>query len=272
MKKKLLLQITSLAIIVSLAMLITYMPKRASSQRGIAPVTVFVHGYKGTANSFGGMLDRFERRDWGSKALVYYVSKNGNMQVYNVNQGKKKPKFVQVVFENNRANFDDSATWLSKVMNHLKERYHIDSVNLVGHSMGGLVSLKYTEEYQDKTQYPAIGKLVTIGSPFDGIYSQKYFQFNRDAAATDLKPDSPVLQLLKANGQAFPEDVAVLNIGSTGDLVAVPESVQTLRTIIPAHQITEKMIENGSLGHSDLHENDQVDKMIHSFLWQDEVQ
>ncbi|WP_230856004.1 alpha/beta fold hydrolase [Virgibacillus dakarensis] len=269
MKKKRILQLTAIGILIVTATIITYMPRHASSQHSITPINVFVHGYKGTTNSFGGMLNRFERNNWGNKALIYYVTRHGDVKMYPLNKGSREPIFIQVIFENNRASFDDSATWLSEVMRHLKNTYHIDSVNLIGHSMGGLVSLKYIEEYQDPAEYPATNKLITIGSPFDGIYSQYYFQINRDPAATDLKPDSPALQLLRANRQAIPDHLAVLSIGSTGDMVAVPKSVHTLKEIVPANQLTEIMIENDNLGHSELHENRQVDKLIHSFLWQE---
>src|SRR5690625_7363321 len=43
--------------------------------------TVFVHGYKGTFNSFANMLKRFEDQDWGKKVLVYHISKKGKISV-----------------------------------------------------------------------------------------------------------------------------------------------------------------------------------------------
>ena len=232
--------------------------------------TVFIHGYKGTANSFGFMLNRFEKKyKWGSKGLVYYVSKDGEIRDYNMNKGRTAPIFVQIILENNRANFADSTEWVSSVLRHMKEKYQIESVNLVGHSMGGIISLKYTME-KSGNGYPEVNKLITIGSPFDGIYSEEYFHIHQDAAATDLKPNSLALQLLREG--TFPSDIDVLNIGSTGDLIATPKSVQSLRTIIPAENFQETILENKKLGHSALHESKEVDKMIHSFLWQDDEQ
>ncbi|MEN1968448.1 alpha/beta hydrolase [Lentibacillus sp. N15] len=269
MKLKHIIYITSVVIIIFIAGLSIYLPNRASSEKGISPVTVFVHGYKGTANSFGGMLGRFERNDWGNKALLCYVTRSGHVKTYSLNNSKKKPIMVQVVFENNRASFDDTAAGLSNVMKGLKYKYHIHAVNLVGHSMGGLISVKYLEEYKDSTKYPVTHKLVTIGSPFDGIYNNYYFQINQDPAANDLKPGSPSLQLLETNAQAIPENIHALSIASTGDPVAVPESVDKLKNIIPESRLTQEVIQNDQLGHSELHENAQVDTMIHSFLWQE---
>lgn len=246
--------------------LITYIPGKAKSQEETVPVTVFVHGYKGTYNSFGNMLNRFESNQWGNKALVYRVSSEGYVRAFNLNRGKTKPVFIQVIFEDNRASFNDGARWLSNVLSHLKQYYQINNVNLVGHSMGGLISVKYIEEYDDRSRYPVTDKLVTIGSPFDGIYNKTYFQYNRDEAATDLKPNSAALQLLRSTKEMIPSNLNVLNIGSTGDPIAVPESVKALRMIIPAEQMETVIIENDELGHSELHESRYVDQLIHSFL------
>ncbi|ASK61413.1 hypothetical protein CFK37_04100 [Virgibacillus phasianinus] len=268
MKKKYIIRITTLIIIIVSIAVITYMPEEARSQKNTLPATVFIHGYKGTYNSFGNMLNRFENQyNWGNKALIYRVYSNGDLRVYNLNKGKVKPVFIQVIFDNNRASFKDEAGWLANVLHHMKENYQIDKVNIVGHSMGGLVSVKYIEEYQNDSLYPTTNKLITIGSPFDGVYNDTYFQINRDEAATDLKPNSAALQLMREMKQAIPKNLKVLGIGSTGDQIARPESVNALRMIIPKDQLKIVMIKNQALGHSELHENKHVDRLIHSFLW-----
>ncbi|WP_249871385.1 alpha/beta fold hydrolase [Oceanobacillus saliphilus] len=243
------------------------LPNKAKSELYLGEPTVFIHGYKGTANSFGFMLNRFEKKyGWGNKGLVYRISKEGKIRDYNLSKGQHAPTFVQIILENNRASFADSSEWISNALGHMQEKYDIDSVNLVGHSMGGILSVKYAMDYAGE-DYPQVNKIITIGSPFDGIYSEEYFHIHQDAAAMDLKPGSLALQLLKEG--TFPANMDVLSIGSAGDAIALPESVQALRTIIPNSNLQEIMIENVKLGHSALHENKEVDKMIHSFLWQD---
>lgn len=228
---------------------------------------VFIHGYKGTENSFDNMLERFEYTyEWGKKGLVYYVSSEGKINDYLIlNKQEEQPLFVQIIFENNRANFTETTEWLALALRHLKENYGADTVNLVGHSMGGIVSVKYSMEYAS-IDYPAVNKLITIGSPFDGIYDETYFERNQDPAAFDLIPGSPALHELREN--SFPSHIAVLSIGSTGDIVAEPESVHAIREIVPGEQLEEEMIEDRRLGHSALHESVTVDHLIHSFLWQ----
>ncbi|HLS08162.1 alpha/beta fold hydrolase [Lentibacillus sp.] len=247
-----------------------YAPDRTMSEGHVKSSTVFVHGYKGTQNSFKNMLQRFEHQyGWGQTSLVYRVSPAGNLDVnvYKRDSGKVNgPVFVQVIFENNRASFHDTSAWLAKLLAHMKETFQIETVNLVGHSMGGLVSMNYIETYQDEEVYPTVDKLIAIGSPFAGIYSKGYFRIHHDPAAENLKPDSYALKKLRLNKDVIPEQLEVLSIGSTGDPIAVPESVGFIKHIVSEDQLTYEMIQDDTLGHSALHEDPRVDKMVYSFL------
>ncbi|WP_080875407.1 alpha/beta fold hydrolase [Oceanobacillus timonensis] len=268
MKKQIVIIILSV-LVVSGAALSVYFYQKDKTQAGeyTGAPTVFIHGYKGTERSFSHMLDRFENMyQWGNKGFIYYVKENGDIVDYNLNNGRYAPTFVQIVLEDNRASFEDSTEWVAKVLLHLKNNYRVEEVNLIGHSMGGILAVKYTMEYT-RNEYPTVNKLVAIGSPFDGIYNQGYFEIHQDAAAEDLKPDSHALNMLREN--MFPADVNVYSIASTGDSVAVPESVKTLRYMIPEKNFKETIIDDPHLTHSALHESLQIDKLIHSFLWQD---
>ncbi|MFC2947862.1 alpha/beta hydrolase [Virgibacillus sediminis] len=259
--------ITATMVLILFAGILLYQPNKPVSDIHHGNPTLFVHGYKGTANSFGYMLYRFEEEyKWGNKGMVYYVTSTGRIRDYHLSKGRGEPVFVQVIFQNNRASFEDTTHWLASVAAHMKENYHVEEINLVGHSMGGIVSLKFLQEYEGE-KYPSVDRFIAIGSPFDGIYSQEYFQIHHDEAATDLKPGSLALELLRKSD--FSRNTEVLNIASTGDNVARPESVQSIRTIIPSEQYNETIIVDEELGHSALHENGQVDWMIHSFLWKD---
>lgn len=266
MKPQHILIIGMIALLLYSSAQIIYTPKSAKDSQDIMPPTVFLHGYKGTYYSFGNLLNRFQNKyRWGDKGLVYRVGVDGTLNVQEQVKGKSKPLFIQVIFENNRASFQEGSAWLAAVMQDLKEKYFIQEVNLVGHSMGGLMSVKYILDYEG-TLYPEVHKLVTIGSPFDGIYNESYFLNipGEDAAAHDLRPDSEGLKSL--HDREFPKTIQVLSIYSTGDPVARPKSVEALRTIVPNSQLHEQLIDDEKLGHSMLHESSRVDHFIHDFL------
>src|SRR5699024_10116213 len=160
------------------------------------------------------MLNRFENKyHWGHKALIYQIAKDGSIQVKGTRNNDEEPVFIQVIFEENRASFADSAAYLSAVMKHMKENYSIDSINLVGHSMGGIVSMKFIEEKLNQSDdYPIVQKYIAIGSPFDGIYQEGYFDVHQDAGAIDLMPNSQALESLYAKGDTFPEHIEAMSI------------------------------------------------------------
>lgn len=269
-KKKIAAGFTISVILLGIAALL-YMPNKTKSEEFDGIPTVFVHGYKGTVNSFGNMLHRFEDKyGFGTLGLTYFVNADGSLHAKHLAKSAGKPVFIQVVFENNRSSFEETTTYLANVLHHLRDMYQVDMVNLVGHSMGGIVSLKYTMEYDERKAYPNVHKLVTIGSPFAGIFDEAYFITHTDRGAEDLKVDSLALRMLFS--QPFPEKVKVLSIGSTGDSIAVPESVAKLRSIVPPLQLEEVMLEDDTLGHSALHEHEGVDQLIYQFLWQEPIQ
>lgn len=257
------------SLLLTAAAAVLYVPNKAKSENYGTVPTVFVHGYKGSFNSFGKMLDRFENGyGWGKKTYVYYVRADGSLHEMKAGKSKGKPGFIQVVFQNNRASFAETASGLSKVLYHLKQNHQIDAVNLVGHSMGGIVSLKYSMEYAESA-YPSVHKLILIGSPVAGIFDEGYFIFNRDEGAKDLIPGSAALRSIYS--RPFPKGIKVLSIASTGDRIAVPESAAFISKIVPGRQLKELVLEDEMLGHSALHESEKVDRLIHRFLWQNSV-
>ncbi|MFK2825677.1 alpha/beta hydrolase [Bacillus sp. B190/17] len=245
--------------------------KTAHSKKTVLPsnVTVFVHGYKGSAASFQSMLERFENtHHFGKKGLICRVTADGRVlfdETADFTAGGRL--FVQVIFENNRANFEDTSYWLSKALYALHKTYKLEEVNLVGHSMGGIMSVKFLEEYTRKPGYPFINKLVVIGSPFSGLKDKSYLKRNVGAAATDLMPHSAALQKLFKQKHLFPSDVQVLAIAGAGDQLVSIDSALSLEKIVPPRQFQKAIVSDQSITHSGLHESEEVDQLIGRFLW-----
>ncbi|MBM7648289.1 putative alpha/beta hydrolase family protein [Bacillus ectoiniformans] len=231
--------------------------------------TVFVHGYKGTLHSFQSMLYRFEHEyGWGKKSLICRVTKEGNVLVtepssYDANDNV----FIQVHFESNRASFKDTSYWLSKVMYVLKEKYDIGQMNIVSHSMGGLITTKYLEDYSKDSSYPKVKKFIAIGSPFNGLKNRQYLEKNNGEAKYDLMPNSKALQDLYKHRKDFPTEVEVYAIAGTGDQLVTVKSAQALEKIVPASNYKETIIDDRSISHSGLHESVKVDRLVGNFLW-----
>ncbi|MGF2616569.1 alpha/beta fold hydrolase [Rossellomorea aquimaris] len=242
--------------------------KENSSEVSANIPTVFVHGYKGTYNSFKTMLYRFEENNWAKRELVVYVSADGEITWRGtLSPSSKLPSLVQIVFEKNKASISETSSHLQSVMMELKSKYNVGQVNLVGHSMGGLVSTNYLQQTNGNLQYPETVKFAVIGSPFDGIAKESYHRVNTGEALIDLRPESEALKNLVVNREQFPADLEVLAIAGTGDQVVEVESAFAIQKIVPESNLEMSLIEDMQIDHSGLHETEKVDKIVKKFLW-----
>ncbi|WP_158068815.1 alpha/beta hydrolase [Domibacillus epiphyticus] len=256
----------SAAALIYMSFLMLSKSDHAVSENQYNEPVVFVHGFKGTARSFSSMIARFEERGWGAKALTMNVTRTGRLLVHEGTPLPGKPAFIQVLFENNRASFDDTSHALSSVMQVLKNEYGIERINIVSHSMGGIVTVKFLQELYDPARHPATDKLVTIGSPFDGVAGGRWFTQNTGPAVYDLMPGSPALSKIATGHSRFPAETNVLNIAGTGDQVTPIESALSLKAIIPEKQYSVDIIDDRTIDHSGLHETPIVDEKIGAFF------
>ncbi|MCP3761539.1 alpha/beta hydrolase [Domibacillus sp. A3M-37] len=227
---------------------------------------LFVHGFKGTARSFNMMIGRFEERGWGERALTMNVTRTGRLLVREEPFSADRPAFIHLIFENNRASFDDTSRALAAVMQVLKKEYGVERVKIVSHSMGGIVSVKFLQELYNPDLHPMTDQLVTIGSPFDGVSGGRWFIQNQGPAVYDLMHGSPALAKIAANHNRFPSGTNVLNIAGTGDQVTRLQSALSFKALVPEDQYRVEVLYDKNITHSGLHETAIVDEKIGAFF------
>lgn len=238
----------------------------AVSDSPFSDPVLFVHGFKGTARSFNTMIARFEERGWGERALTINVTRTGKLLVRKDSFSAERPALIQLIMENNRAAFDDTSRALAAAMQVLKKEYGVEHIKVVGHSMGGIVSVKFLQDLYDPSLHPEVDQLVTIGSPFNGVAGGRWFAQNDGAAVYDLMPGSPALAQITANHGRFPSETRVLNIAGTGDQVTLLQSALSLKAIVPKDQYQLDILYDKTINHSGLHETPLVDEKIGSFF------
>jgi uncharacterized alpha/beta hydrolase family protein len=231
--------------------------------------TVFVHGYKGTYNSFKTMLDRFENRHgWGQKTLEITVDSSGNVTYKGaIPKNPTSPPLVQVIFEDNRASLDKQAIWLENAMKLLHHQFNVPAVNIVAHSMGGLASTRYIENTNDESFVPRTYKFITIATPFQGVTKESYDQINTGAAVIDLKPASRALKKLYINRHLIPSEIKVLSIAGSGDDVVNVQSAIGSKSFFENNPFQSKIVYDPLISHSGLHETIKVDRLVGDYLW-----
>ncbi|OTP10419.1 hypothetical protein A5844_002119 [Enterococcus sp. 10A9_DIV0425] len=251
----------------------TSLSKEEAIEKTVTP-TLFIHGYKGTVNSFKGMLQRLEEQDNGKKELTLYVDANGNVRAEGELSKQATNPMVQVIFEDNENNEWNQTDWIRACLLYLQITYQVDQVNIVGHSMGGVSGLRYLVTYGQDTSLPKVDKFVALGAPFND------FVDDSGQSVTDELTNGPAVvssryqdyQTLVGN---LPTTTQVLLIAGqisetdVSDGTVPVNSALAVYALIKQHgnEITEQIIQGTNASHSMLHENKEVDQAVNQFLW-----
>jgi uncharacterized alpha/beta hydrolase family protein len=202
-------------------------------------------------------------------------------------------------FLDNAASLDQQVKWMNSMINVVNEYYGARQVNVIAHSMGGLVATKYILDATSQHYKVRINKLVTLDSPIKGAKAPKFkptFSKLLPGAVQDLTLSTPAIQNLLANKANFDHKVEsrfslnkgatdstsyyvtitktyphVLSIANTEDEVVSVESAQGLAEFTENITLPEPMrlsgILNGQSSHSYVHSDLEVIKQVKEFLF-----
>lgn len=237
--------------------------------------TLFIHGYSGGDNSFGGMIRRMEKNNLTNKELVLTVSVDGEVKEKGQLTGKENNPSIQVIFEDNKNNEWNQAEWIKNCLTYIRDNYGITQVNLVGHSMGGASSLRYLTTFGDDTSLPKINKFVGIAAPFNN-----FVELSNGETIDDLINNGPTVQSERyaeyVNGiEKISKDMKVMIIagdvedGSISDEAVPVADALSVVSLFKTHgnEVQEQIFYGKSAQHSKLHENTEVDQLVADFLW-----
>lgn len=236
--------------------------------------TVFIHGYGGTINSFGGMIQRLTTEGKTKKEMLITVQPDGTLQVDGKLSKKKDNPSIQVLFAANKDNEWNQTEWIYGVLKYLKQQ-GVNQVNLVGHSMGGVSSLRYLTTYGQPNDASTIKKFISIGAPFNDFTDTANQQ-----SVNELLQNGPS-QLASRyvdyqNGiENVPSELPILllagklNEQATSDGTVPLNSALATYSLLKAHgnPIEYQIFTGVNAQHSQLHENHQVDQVVAKFLW-----
>jgi len=162
------------------------------------PPLVFVHGLGGSRGDF--ML------------MSWYMWFFGRKRSYRTH------------FEKDQG-IDDMAGALARFIRKVKKVTGEPKVDIVSHSLGGVVSRIAVCEHRLGT---SVGTLITLGSPLHGTWSARYASTVR---TRELRPDSELIA--RTNRKPWPKSIRVFNYFSNNDLLIVPpESAFTPGSVV----------------------------------------
>ncbi|KRO09168.1 alpha/beta hydrolase [Lactiplantibacillus xiangfangensis] len=249
----------------------------AASCADDSAVTLFIPGYAGNRFSFGGMLQRFVSSGIANKSLVVMIDRHNQPHV----TGHLDPyrPMVQLIFATPRVAVRQQAEGVLAVVQYLIAHEHVQTMNLVAHSMGGVVLFQYLTTAAKLVNLPEVRKVVTIGAPFnDSEVGQNTYPIeNHPLTENGPTKTTPVYNYFLRTLQRLPNTISYLNIaGNIGDTVqsdgaVALNSALSLRFLLrPAiNQYQEFVVHGKNARHSRLHENYEVDRQIVQFLYPD---
>jgi uncharacterized alpha/beta hydrolase family protein len=262
--------------------------------------TILLPGYNHTEATFNTMVENYKelnpnigRLTMDGKENIVYSNLADFPNFYDPHP------LIVFRFLDNAASLDQQVKWMNSMINVVNEYYGARQVNVIAHSMGGLVATKYILDATSQHYKVRINKLVTLDSPIKGAKAPKFkptFSKLLPGAVQDLTLSTPAIQNLLANKANFDHKVEssfslnkgatdstsyyvtitktyphVLSIANTEDEVVSVESAQGLAEFTENITLPEPMrlsgILNGQSSHSYVHSDLEVIKQVKEFLF-----
>ena len=239
------------------------------------PVTLFFHGYGGTKHSMGGMIQRLCSRYQATHTLDLTVNTDGTIQTSGTFEQAEKSVLINVLFADNKNNEWNQAEWIYQALQFVKAQYHVEKVNVVGHSMGGVSLFRFLETYQNQGELPTVEHFISIAAPFNEFLDTSNEQSVDQLLQQGPTQISPRYQDFQNNIANFPKNVQVslfagqLSASDLSDGTVPLTSALAVNQLLSSQQIpVETFVFKGILAqHSALHANPKVDKRIAEILW-----
>ncbi|HLQ87413.1 MAG TPA: alpha/beta fold hydrolase [Enterococcus sp.] len=239
------------------------------------PVTLFFHGYGGTKHSMGGMIQRLSSRYQATHTLDLTVNTDGTIQTSGTFEQADKPVLINVLFADNKNNEWNQAEWIYQSLQFVKAQYHVEKVNVVGHSMGGVSLFRFLETYQNQGELPTVEHFISIAAPLNEFLDTSNEQSVDGLLQQGPTQISPRYQDFQNNIANFPKNVQVslfagqLSASDLSDGTVPLTSALAVNQLLSSQQIPVKtFVFKGVLAqHSALHANPKVDKRIAEILW-----
>lgn len=277
--------------------------------------TVFMHGWRGGEGTFETMIETLtgvrssynivgkttkHKFEYNGQHATVFIDKYGKAHTHVFGHGSENKWFVKVVFENDHASLVDQTRWFKTAMAEVRKMYKTTKVNLVTHSMGGLVATRYIQDttnmgINNANYVMRVNKLVTIATPVEGtrvgeavklgantkdpagiIFKQlsrtEFLQKNFDPATIDLLPKSKALVDLKNRKNYFDKNTNVFSIAGTkysiknikSDGIVTIGSAYGLKNIVASSKFKYKEY---YADHSGTHENSTIIRDVKAYVW-----
>lgn len=240
--------------------------------------TLFLHGTQGTLNSLSYLIDQAEDKGVTKDVIIAHVAKDGTVNLEgNMSEDAINP-IIQIELEDNEnMDLNQNAKWIKHVLTTLQNKYHIQSFNFVGHSMGNTSFAQYMLNYGNDTSLPQLKKQVNISGPYNGVLgmNESINEIEVDEQGKPSRMIPPYQGFLKLKEVYKGKNIEVLNMygdildDTHSDGVVSVSSSKSLKYLLGDSPKSYKEIkyEGDNAQHSAIHDNPDVANDLISFLW-----
>lgn len=221
--------------------------------------TIFIPGTNASNKRFDSLITDLRQAGVANDVLKVYVKENGEIKLSGKLTSQDQAPIIVVGYEDNSEEaVETQAKLFQNVLGEIEKRYQFSDYQAVGHSNGGLAITTYLEDYRQVSD-PNLRKLVTIGTPFNGV--------------EETESKTTELAAMLANATQLPEIESVLTIA--GRLEAESDGVVPVASVLWAKEIyqeatvnyQEEVVTGQESGHSDLVTNGEVVEKLKDFLF-----
>lgn len=236
--------------------------------------TLFFHGYGSSANAQKHMTNAALKAGVTKTVIRADINRDGKVSLTGtIPKGAINP-IVQVQYADNK-NPAKTGEYAKAVVDKLQATYGFKKINMVGHSMGNMSIFNYVLDNSTDEKSPQLQKQVNIANHVAGLEGMDL----PDDLILDPKTGEPNKMNATYQGflglrEVYPEhQVDILNIygdiggGTDGSVKNVSSLALKYLVKDRAKSYRERKFTGPKAQHSQLHENDEVDKVLIDFLW-----
>lgn len=236
--------------------------------------TVYFHGYGGTYQSLGGMIDRLEKREITKREMVIRVAVDGRLSIEGALSGQNNNPSIQVLFDDNQNNEWNQAEWIHQVFIYLKSQ-GVSQVNVVTHSMGGVSLVRSLATYGQTNDVVTINKFISIAAPYNNFLDTSSQQTVKELLQNGPAEESDRYIFYRDHLANIPTNLPIKMIAGKLDKQTFTDgtvptsSALALYSLLKTHNnpVSYEIFTGANAQHSRLHENPKVDQSVAKFLW-----
>ena len=236
--------------------------------------TLLVPGWGGNAWTYSKFIKEAQQENIAQKMMTIHVTPLGKVKVKGTVKDKKNA-LIQVIFDwNYTSGYNSQTKWLRQVLTVLHDKYHVDKINIVGHSWGGSAivhAIAGSKKLQQEMSFP---KVVLLGTPLDESINEEVSY----AKAVKLDSQDENYRVLKEQFKAFSPTTKISFYNVMGSIKGekTDGSVPNVQSMVLKELLDPKwakyyQVTYNNTDHTALHQSNKVLNTVDQILWSKQV-